>query len=72
MQNKKLKKHCHGNFCDKFVRITNEYHQRKQNNKKIVQNVLTNSKKISLSLSNSNPVRSFKAKDRDHKQLNCT
>ena len=28
--------------------------------------------KVSLILSNSNPVRSFKAKERDHKQLNCT
>ena len=28
--------------------------------------------KVSLILSNSNPVRSFKVKDRDHKQLNCT
>ena len=28
--------------------------------------------KGSLILSNSNLVRSFKAKERDHKQLNCT
>lgn len=28
--------------------------------------------KVSLILSNSNLVRSFKATERDHKQLNCT
>ena len=28
--------------------------------------------KVSLILSNSNPLRSFKAKERDNKQLNCT
>ena len=28
--------------------------------------------KVSLILSNSNPLRSFKANERDHKKLNCT